>query len=74
MVTTDLKSSQLRLVLAIGIDPVSGRSIQKTKSFSNIKTESTDEGVYNVAQAFLSIQTSTLANIARNDVSHLHLS
>lgn len=74
MVTADLRSSQLRLVLAVGIDPTSGRSIQKTKSFSNIKTDSTDEAVFNVAQAFLSVQTSTLANIARNDVSHLHLS
>lgn len=74
MVTTDIRSSQLRLVLAIGIDPTSGRSIQKTKSFSNIKTDSTDEAVFNVAQAFLSVQTSTVANIARNDVSHLHLS
>lgn len=74
MVTSDLKSSQLRLVLAIGTDPVSGRSIQKTKSFNNVKTDSTDEAVYNIAQAFLSVQTSTLANIARTDVSHLHLS
>lgn len=73
MVTSDMERSQLRLVLEVGIDPVSGRSIQKTKSFSNIKTDSTDEGVYNVAQAFLSVQTSTAASIARNDLSHLHL-
>lgn len=74
MVTADKESSQLRIVLEVGIDPVSGRSIQKTKSFGNIKTDSTDEGVYNVAQAFLSVQSSTAANIARNDLSHLHLS
>lgn len=74
MVTADLRSSQLRLVLAVGTDPVSGRSIQKTKSFSNIKTSSTDEAIFNIAQAFLSVQTSPLANISRNDVSHLHLS
>ncbi|HLQ82398.1 MAG TPA: DUF1659 domain-containing protein [Pseudogracilibacillus sp.] len=73
MVGADLRSSQLRLVLAVGIDPASGRSIQKTKTFSNIKTNSTDEAVFNVAQALLSVQTSTLANIARNDVKHLYL-
>lgn len=73
MVGTDLRSSQLRLVLAVGIDPSSGRSIQKTKTFGNIKTNSTDEAVFNVAQALLSVQTSTLANIARNDVKHLYL-
>lgn len=74
MVTADKASSQLRLVLEVGIDPVNGSSIQKTKSFSNIKTDSTDEGVYNVAQAFLSLQTSLAMSIARNDLSHLHLS
>lgn len=74
MVTADKESSQLRLVLEVGIDPTSGRSIQKTKSFSNVKTDASDEGVYNVAQAFLSVQNSTAASIARNDLSHLHLS
>lgn len=72
MIVSDVRSRQLRLVLSVGLDPVSGRAIMKTKSFSNIKPAATNEAVFAVANAFVSLQTSPLASIISNNVMHLY--
>lgn len=69
MAVIELTSSSLQLVLNDGVDMGSGRPIYKNKTFNSVKAEATADQLYNVAEAFASLQTRPLYNVIRRDVS-----
>ena len=55
-VTSIPHNSRLSLIFQTGTDPESGAPIRTTKSYSNIKYDATDQDVYDIAQALVSLQ------------------
>ncbi|ASK62250.1 hypothetical protein CFK37_08790 [Virgibacillus phasianinus] len=70
-VTAKQTSSTLRMVFSDGIDPISGKEIYKTKSFSNTKIAATTEQLFAVAVSLAPLQQRSLFKIERNDNSEL---
>ncbi|WP_047983385.1 DUF1659 domain-containing protein [Ornithinibacillus californiensis] len=71
MAVADMISSQLRLILFDGNDPVSGDPVYKAKSFNNVKTDATADQLYAIANAFAGLQERSLFNIERKDSSDI---
>lgn len=69
MAVIELSSSSLQLVLNDGVDMSTGRPVYKYKTFNSVKPQATADELYNVAQAFASLQNRPLYNIIRRDIS-----
>jgi hypothetical protein len=72
MAVSDMKNSQLRLVLYDGNDPVSGDPVYRAKNFNNVKTDANADQLYAIANAFAELQERPLFNIERKDSSDIH--
>ena len=70
-VTSIPHNSRLSLIFQTGTDPESGAPIRTTKSYSNIKYDATDQDVYDIAQALVSLQKYSLLETRRTDQEKL---
>ena len=70
-VTSIPYNSRLSLVFQKGTDPSTGAPITTTKSFNNVKNTATDQDVYDVAQALVSLQKYSLIETRRTDQEKL---
>jgi len=59
--------SQLRMIQQSGIDEKTGRAIFKTRTFNNVKEESTAAQMMSAAQAIASLQEWPLSKLERRD-------
>ena len=59
--------SSLRLRFDCGLDDTTGKSITKSRTYSNIKAESSSDDVYQVATALSSLQKHDLLEVAKID-------
>lgn len=73
MAEQNLLQSTLQLVFLTGVDLTTGRPIQKSKSFSNVKADATPEQLYEIAVAFEGLQQHELTEINRRDTSEIRL-
>ena len=64
-------NSRLSLIFQTGTDPTSGAPILKTKSYTNVKHDATDDDVYDVANAIANLQKYPLYEIQRTDKGKL---
>ena len=64
-------NSRLSLIFQTGTNPVSGAPVRATKSYSNVKHDATDQDVYDVAQALVSLQKYSLLETRRTDQEKL---
>lgn len=64
--------SSLRLRFDCGLDDTTGKSITKSRTYSNIKAESSGDDVYQVATALSSLQKHDLLEVVRIDNSTLN--
>jgi len=69
-VTAVPSRTTLRLRLQTGVDE-NGDPVYVNRSYSNIKTSATDQGLYNVATQIAGLQVHTLTNIRRVDEKYL---
>ena len=60
-------NSRLSLIFQTGVDPNSGAPILKTKSFSNVKHDATDDDIYAVATGLADLQKHPLYEVQRID-------
>lgn len=56
-------ASKLKIALDYGVDE-DGKSVTKNKTYSHVKSESTDESIYSVAN--------TLCNLQEHDIKEVH--
>ena len=63
--------SSLKLRLDCGIDDVTGKTIVRSKTFSNVKPAALADDMYEVGDAIASLQKHALLEIARIDNSTL---
>lgn len=56
--------SKFKLVLNAGVDE-NNKAIIKNKTFANVKSTTTNENVYNVANSLAGLQSYTLKNIVK---------
>lgn len=61
------QDSRLRITYSLGIDEGTGKEITKSKSYSNIKHDATDEAIFTVATALIGLQKYPALNIERLD-------
>ncbi|MFC4022325.1 DUF1659 domain-containing protein [Oceanobacillus longus] len=71
MAVADMTKSTLQLVLQDGIDSESGSPIFKSKSFNNVKTDTTADQLYAIATALVELQERALYNINRKDTADI---
>ena len=57
----------LRLKFDLGKDPLTGKTKVKSKTFSNVKHDASNEDVYEVASALQSLQEYPVIEIAKID-------
>ena len=67
MAITERYKSQLRMIQLTGTDTKTGRAILKTKTFSNVKADSTAAQMLTAAEAIASLQKSPLSKLERRD-------
>ncbi|PWU67142.1 MULTISPECIES: DUF1659 domain-containing protein [Gracilibacillus] len=67
MAATERIDSRLQLVFEDGIDPVSGETTYKTRSFNNVKLDATADQLLAITEALVPLQQLTLFSIKRND-------
>jgi alcohol dehydrogenase class IV len=65
-VNVHLGASKMKLTFSRGVDG-EGNEIQKTKTYSNVKPDATDEDVYAVADLFIGLQVDPVVAIGRID-------
>ncbi|AFS77308.1 hypothetical protein DUF1659 [Gottschalkia acidurici 9a] len=65
-ITTETKSSKLKLILEKGKND-KGEPIAKSKTFSNLKPEATNESIYQVADTISKLQKLPLIEVSRVD-------
>lgn len=70
-VTANKLEVNLRLLLDAGVDPDTGKAISRTKTFSNIRGEATDDGIFSAAQALSSLQTHSVKSVQKQDIYEL---
>lgn len=63
--------SGLRIKLNLGVDDSTGKTIVKSKTYSNIKPDAADQDLFDVGDALASLQKHSLVEIARIDNSTL---
>lgn len=71
MAVSTIEQSQLRLVFETGFDPVTQNPTFKRKSFNNVKTDATAEGLYSVAESLAGLQQFDLEQVERVDQSKI---
>ena len=59
--------SSLRLRFDCGLDDTTGKSITKSRTYSNIQAESSSDHVYQVATALSSLQKHVLLEVSKID-------
>ncbi len=64
-------NSRLSLIFQTGTDPGTGAPILKTKSYTNVKSDASDDDVYSVANDLAGLQKYTLHEIQRTDRAKL---
>lgn len=62
--------SSIKLKLNYGVDK-NGKAITKNKSFSNVKSDATDENIFDVANALAELQDHSLIDIIKVDNTSL---
>ncbi len=65
-----LTGTKLRLVFQVGMDE-EGKPILKSKTFSNVKKESTTDQLFQAATAISALTNDMLNNLERNDSSEI---
>ncbi|WP_270181030.1 DUF1659 domain-containing protein [Alkalihalobacillus sp. CinArs1] len=70
MATASLNSTQLRMVLDVGVDE-KGKTIFRSKNFNNIKVTASTDALFTVAAALAPLQQHTMFAVERNDSSDL---
>ncbi|RDW15547.1 DUF1659 domain-containing protein [Oceanobacillus chungangensis] len=71
MAVADLTKTTLQLVLNDGNDLETGKTIYKSKSFNNVKTEATSDQLFTIAKAIAALQQRPLYEIKRRDESDI---
>ena len=71
MAVQDLTQSTLQLVFMTGVDPLSGNSTYKNKSFNNVKPSATADQLFEIALAFEGLQQYPITQINRRDNSEI---
>jgi len=56
--------TKFKLVLNAGVD-INNKNIIKNKTFANIKSVTTNDNIYNVANSLAALQSYTLTNIVK---------
>jgi uncharacterized protein YaaR (DUF327 family) len=69
-VVSQAKDSKLRIKYIDGVDE-EGNNVVKTKTYSNVKIEASDEDLYAAADAMMERQSKTVEEIARIDEEEL---
>lgn len=59
--------TRLQLIFEDSTDLITGKVTYKTKSFNNIKTTATTDGLFAVTAVLVPLQSKTLSNVKRND-------
>lgn len=72
MAVAERTTSQLRLTFYDGEDPSTGKSIYKSKSFNNVKTNANADQLYAVAQAMIGLQERSIYTVERKDTSEVN--
>lgn len=70
-VTANPYSKSLKLILNKGVNPETSKEIQKTKSFTNIKAEATDDGLMTAAQTIGNLQTNPVMVVRKQELYEL---
>ncbi|KQL52489.1 hypothetical protein AN964_02330 [Heyndrickxia shackletonii] len=70
MAETLLKESRLKLIFDNGVDG-DGKQLFKSKTFSNIRLDSTPDELQSAAQAIASLSQKALYGVERNDSSDI---
>ncbi|QEK11522.1 DUF1659 domain-containing protein [Crassaminicella thermophila] len=58
--------SKLKIIFSNGVDE-NGKERKKTKTYSNLKSTSTDQDVYDLAAILVGLQTDTALKVSRLD-------
>ncbi len=66
-VSVNPKDSKLKITYNLGTDGVTGKQITTSKTYSSIKSDATDESVFTVATALISLQKNSALNVERLD-------
>ena len=66
-VTVGNNPAGLRLKFDLGKDPLTGKTKVKSKTFSNVKHNASNEDVYEVASSLQSLQENPVIEIAKID-------
>ncbi|MGL6105783.1 DUF1659 domain-containing protein [Romboutsia sp.] len=61
----------LKIKLNLGNDPITGRVITKSKTYSNLSPEAADQDIFDVANVIGSLQKYPIVEVARIDNSTL---
>ncbi|SDK14097.1 DUF1659 domain-containing protein [Sediminibacillus albus] len=69
MANANKVDSRLQLVFEDGIDPESGDTIFRNKSFHNVKTEATPDQLMAISTVLVGLQQKSLYSVKRNDSS-----
>jgi len=71
-VNTVLKSSKIKLELQNGLDD-QGKEIIKSKTLSSVKTDATDEGIYDSMVSITELQQLPLMAVKRIDEKEIEM-
>lgn len=70
-VTANKYGVSMKLILNTGVNPDTGKSISKTKTFSNISGEATDDGIFTAAQTLGGLQIHTVTSVQKQEIYEL---
>lgn len=65
-ITNEAFASKLKIALDYGVDE-DGKSVTKNKTYSHVKSESTDEAIYGVAKTLCNLQDHGIKDVYRID-------
>jgi len=69
-IITTKNASSIKLSLDCGVDG-KGKTVIKSKSFNNLKSDATDDDIYEVIESTIGLQDFTLLKVNRIDNSTL---
>lgn len=70
-VTAKKSAASMKMVFDNGVDPNTGKTVTKIKSFPNISESATDEGLYQASQALSSLQIHPVVAIRKQETYEL---
>ena len=70
-VTANPYGKSLKLILNRGVNPETNKEIQKTKSFTNIKVEATDDGLMTAAKTLGDLQSNPVMVVRKQELYEL---